>query len=179
MAVTTGVKGTTLGLLGIFASILLLAASGPASAQGIQVIGKYGDWSAHKFTEDGNPVCYMSSKPTKAEGDYTRRGDIYAIVTHRPAEDSRDVVSIVAGYTYETDSSVEITIGDQSFTLFTHDDGAWAPDEQTDQALVQAMVKGITMVVKGTSSRGTLTTDTYSLNGFTRAHDAISKACGL
>jgi hypothetical protein len=35
------------------------------------------------------------------------------------------------------------------------------------------------MIVKGTSSRGTLTTDTYSLSGFTAAFNAISKACGL
>ena len=33
------------------------------------------------------------------------------------------------------------------------------------------------MVVKGTSSRGTVTTDTYSLRGFTAAYDAISGAC--
>ena len=32
--------------------------------------------------------------------------------------------------------------------------------------------------VEGVSSRGTLTTDTYSLSGFTKAHNAIDKACG-
>jgi hypothetical protein len=31
--------------------------------------------------------------------------------------------------------------------------------------------------VQGTSSRGTLTTDTYSLSGFSAAYDAISEAC--
>ncbi len=34
------------------------------------------------------------------------------------------------------------------------------------------------MVVKGTSSRGTLTTDTYSLTGFSAALQSIDKACG-
>jgi hypothetical protein len=33
------------------------------------------------------------------------------------------------------------------------------------------------MVIKGTSSRGTLTTDTYSLAGFTAAYNAIEQAC--
>ena len=33
------------------------------------------------------------------------------------------------------------------------------------------------MVVKGASSRGTATTDTYSLIGVTKAHGAIDKAC--
>ena len=40
-----------------------------------------------------------------------------------------------------------------------------------------AMKGGKAMVVKGTSSRGTLTTDTYSLAGFTAAYAAIGKAC--
>ncbi len=35
------------------------------------------------------------------------------------------------------------------------------------------------MIVAGISSRGTLTTDTYSLNGFTAAYDAITRACGV
>jgi hypothetical protein len=33
------------------------------------------------------------------------------------------------------------------------------------------------MTVKGTSSRDTLTLDTYSLKGFTAAHNAANKAC--
>ena len=38
---------------------------------------------------------------------------------------------------------------------------------------------GSGMIVRGVSSRGTETTDTYSLNGFTRAHNAIGQACGV
>jgi Invasion associated locus B (IalB) protein len=37
---------------------------------------------------------------------------------------------------------------------------------------------GKQMIVRGTSSRGTETTDTYSLSGFTAALAAIDKACG-
>ncbi len=164
---------------------LLIAASltallgAAAQAQGIKRIGDYGDWSAFQFSEDGNPACYMSSEPTKASGDYTKRGDIFAIVTHRPAEKRIGEVSIIAGYSYKKDSAVEVAIGKQTFELFTQDDGAWALDSASDKKLVQAMRKGNKMVVKGTSSRGTPTTDTYSLKGFTKSYRAISKACGL
>lgn len=166
------------------ASLLVLAAlavaGGPrvAVAQGIERVGDFGDWSAFQFTENGGTACYMASQPKKAEGKYKRRGDIYAIVTHRPGENRRDEVSIIAGYTFKKDSSVEVRIGAKKFQLFTQDDGAWAPDKESDRALVQAMIKGATMVVKGTSSRGTLTTDNYSLRGFTKAYQAINKACG-
>ncbi len=59
-----------------------LALSPAAQAQGIKRIGDYGDWSAFQFSEDGNPACYISSEPTKATGDYQRRGDVFAIVMY-------------------------------------------------------------------------------------------------
>ncbi len=163
-------------IFGLLAALLLLAAPA-AKAQGIERLGDFGDWSAFKFFEDGNPACYMASQPIKDEGDYTRRGDIYALVTHRPAENRRDEVSFLAGYTFKDDSTVEVTIGSLKKQLFTKGDSAWAADSETDGELVQAMVRGNRMIVKGISSRGTTTTDTYSLSGFTKAHRTISEAC--
>ncbi len=156
-----------------------LALAPAAQAQGIKRIGDYGDWSAFKFSEDGNPACYMSSEQSNATGVYKTRGDVFAIVTHRPAEKRIGEVSIIAGYAFKKDSAVAVAIGTQGFELFTQDDGAWALDAATDKKLVQAMRRGNRMVVKGTSARGTLTTDTYSLKGFTKAYRAIGKACGL
>ncbi len=169
----------------LIVAISLAALFGPtalhpvAQAQGIELVGTFGDWSAFQYSEDGNPTCYMSSEPSKASGDYTKRGDVFAFVTHRPAEKRIGEVSIVAGYPYQKDSAVEVAIGKQTFELFTQDDGAWARDEARAKKLVQAMRKGNKMVVKGTSARGTLTTDTYSLRGFTKSYRAIGKACGL
>ncbi len=161
------------------AALVLPLAVQNSRAQGIQRIGDYGDWSSVQFSEGGNLACYMSSEPKKAAGDYKQRGDVYAIVTHRPAEKRLGEVSIIAGYDYKKDTKVEVKVGKRVFQLFTQDDGAWTPDLETDKALVQAMRRGQTMVVKGTSARGTLTTDTYSLTGFTKAYRAIGNACGL
>ncbi|MHA1599872.1 MAG: invasion associated locus B family protein [Alphaproteobacteria bacterium] len=148
-------------------------------AQGIERLGDFGDWSSFQFTEDGNKACYMASQPKKAVGDYKKRGDIYAIVTHRPGEKLHDEVSILAGYSYKEGSTVQVVIGGKTFELFTQGDGAWAKDKKADKTLVKAMIKGSSMVVKGTSARGTKTSDTYSLKGFTKAYAAIGKACGL
>lgn len=144
-----------------------------------KAIGQFDDWAAVTFEEEGNLVCYMTSEPQNMEGDYTQRGRVYALVTHRPANDSLNVVTFIAGYTYDSGSEVTAEIGDLEFTLFTQDDGAWAVDGDTDQKLVEAMRKGRDMVVRGVSSRGTKTTDTYSLMGFSRAYGAINKACGV
>ena len=163
--------------LAAFLSGLLLA--GPAAAQTIERISDNKAWSAFRYKEDGETVCYMASTPKKAEGDYTSRGDIFAIVTHRPASNRVGEVSINAGYTYKKESSVRLKIGSKSWDLFTDGTSAWAPTAQEDKAIVKAMRAGSSMTVKGTSSRGTLTTDTYSLLGFSKALGDIDKACGL
>lgn len=151
--------------------------SAPVSAQDTKALGSFGDWEAYRETDGGKPVCYVGSEPTKATGKYKVRGKTYVLITHRPAEKSIGVVSFKAGYTYQKTSETDVIIGDKSFKLFTDEGHAFAYDQKTDKALVASMIKGARMVVKGTSSRGTLTTDTYSLKGFTAAYKAIGKAC--
>ena len=122
----------------------------------------------------------MVSEPTEAKGNYTSRGDIFALVSHRPSEKRRDEVSFVAGYVYKEGSIVEVKIGGSKFQLRNiENDGAWTANPDEDQKLVRAMIKGNTMTVIGTSSRGTLTTDIYSLSGFTKAYQTITQNCGL
>ena len=170
---------TSRGLLRAVAFLSVALAATPLAAQTIERLGDFQDWSAFKFKESGKDACYIASQPTKQEGKYSKRGDIYALVTHRPAEGRRDEVSFVAGYTYKPESAVEVTIGSTTQKLFTQDDSAWAVDKETDVALVRSMIRGNNMVVQGTSSRGTLTTDTYSLKGFTAAYKAIGKGLPL
>ncbi|MBI1775248.1 MAG: hypothetical protein HYR63_07875 [Proteobacteria bacterium] len=164
----------------VLAAILaLLAAAGAAAAQDVRPIGSFERWNAFTFQEAGKPVCYAASQPTEAKGNYSKRGEVFALVTHRPAAKANDVISLVAGYDYKPGSEVEVAIGRDSFKLFTEGDRAWAKDAQTDKALVQAMARGGAMVVKGVSNRGTETADSYSLAGFAKAYQAIGQACGL
>lgn len=168
----------SLGRLAAAASLAVaLAAASPAFAGDPQAIGTFGDWQAVTFDENGKTGCYITSKPTKEEGKYSQRGRVYALVTHRPADKTYDVVSFVAGYTYGDSGDVTVTIDQTNFSLFTHKDSAWAPDAAIDKKLVDAMKKGNRMIVKGKSSRGTATTDTYSLSGFSKAYQAIAEAC--
>ncbi|MEQ8355004.1 MAG: invasion associated locus B family protein [Kiloniellaceae bacterium] len=161
------------------ATLLAVLSVTEAQAQSIERLGDFSDWSAFRYQEDGKPICFMASEPTKAEGQYSKRGEIHAMVTHRPNESRTDEVSIQAGYAYQDGAPVEVEVGAMKLRLFTEGESAWAVDKEADKKLVQAMIKGNTMVVQGTSARGTNTKDTYSLSGFTRAYEAISKACGL
>lgn len=156
---------------------LYAAAASPALAADSEIIATHEKWTAFRVNEAGSKVCYMASEPSKDEGDYTRRGPIHALVTNRPAEGTKNVFSYIAGYPYKPGSDATVKIGNTTITLFTQDDTAWAPDAATDEKLVEAMRKGSTMVIRGVSSRGTATVDTFDLKGSGAAHDAITKEC--
>ena len=61
--------------------------------------------------------------------------------------------------------------------MFTDKDSAWIENPDQENDLIEAMRKGTKMTVEGTSRRGTVTTDSYSLSGVTAALDAIAKEC--
>jgi len=169
-----------ISLIAAVATMLTAPVASLAQEQRPDYLGTNRDWHAFQFTENGNPVCFMASQPTREEGEYSRRGDVFVLITHRPAEGSRDVVSFYAGYSFEENGSVSVTVdGADGFTLFTEGETAWSPDTQTDNAIIAAMRAGSEMVVQGRSTRGTLTTDTYSLFGFTATLDEVNGACGL
>jgi len=172
-------KSALFSLTLILAFILAWAAPPATNAGERNMIGTYGDWTAFAEGPKSKKVCFMAGAPVKEEGKYASRGDTFMTITHRQAEKSRNVVSVRAGYTYQKDSEVTVTIGDETFALFTEEGYAWARDAKTDTDLAMAMRAGAKMIVKGVSGRGTKTTDTYSLKGFTAAHKAIGKACGV
>jgi hypothetical protein len=153
--------------------------AGSAWAGDPKPLGTFQDWTAFRLEETGGPACYMIARPRKSAGDAGRRGDVYVLVTHRPAENSLDVVSISAGYSFAPRAEATVQIGKQSFRLFTDGDSAWAREPSVDHAIVQAIRQNASMVVRGTSARGAKTVDTYSLAGSSAAYQAISQACNV
>ncbi|MCA8928485.1 MAG: hypothetical protein KDC18_10480 [Alphaproteobacteria bacterium] len=140
-------------------------------------VGKFTDWTAYTFDDPGGKICYVVSEPKKAEGNYSRRGDVYFLITHRPSGNVFDEVSIITGYTYKDgDEPVATVDGNKKFSFYTEGDAAWAFQDK-EAALVDAMKAGSRLVVQAHSQRGTLTTDTYSLSGITAALGAIDKEC--
>jgi hypothetical protein len=156
---------------------LVLSLASPALAGEQRLMDAFDAWEAYVFTENGSKVCYMASQPGNAQGNYTKRGDSFALITHRPADNTRNVFSYIAGYPYKAGSEVKLKIDDQVFNLFTQDETAWAPDAETDSKIAAAIKSGSSMVVTGTSSKGTVTTDTYSLKGSVKAYEKITDEC--
>ena len=136
-------------------------------------------WGAYRYDNDGSRICFVSSVPTKSEGKYDpkNRGDIRVFVSHGPGKAERDVVQVIAGYRYKPQSDVSLTIDGKSFKLFTIEDRAYSESEEDDLRIIKLMKRGSRMTIVGISSRGTKTTDTYSLSGFTKTKAVIDKTC--
>lgn len=161
------------------AALISMATSGGAWAAEPKALGAFRDWMVFVLDEGQGRACWMASRPKKQEGNFTKRGEAHVLVTHRPAEKAFDTISVLAGYSFAPGGDASVQIGKQEFKLFVDGDGAWARDAATDRAIVQAMRAGTTLVVRGTSARGTKSIDTYSLAGSSAAYDAMSRACGL
>ena len=98
-------------------------------------------------------------------------------MSHGPGKAERDVVQVIAGYRYKAQSDVTLLIDGKSFKLFTLEDRAYAESEEDDRRIIMQMKRGNKMTIIGTSSRGTKTTDTYSLAGFSKTKAVIDKTC--
>ena len=148
----------------------------PASAQ--TFISTSGDWNAFHDGAGRDKVCYIASLPKSTTPANVQRGKNYIMISHRPADKTRNVFEFRSGYPFKDGQEVDLSIdGNKPIKLFTKDDAAWARDDATDQAITEAMKKGKAVTIVGTSARGTKTTDSYSLSGISAALGAIDKEC--
>ncbi len=157
-----------------------LALAGTAMAKP-ELLGEFNDWKAFKSGDGGATVCYALSEPKDQQPKNVKRDPAFVIISNFPARQVKGEPSIVAGYPYKDGSKATIEVGGASFSFTTvnqgTEGGAWIPDGATEQKLIAAMRGGSKMVVKGTSRRGTNTTDTYSLSGISGALDRINQEC--
>ena len=152
---------------------------GAASAGQPNLLGQYGDWAAYSGGKTGARVCFALAKPASSQTAPANRprDPIYFFLTTRPADNVRNEVSIVIGYSIRPNSETTAEVGSAKFSMYSESDGAWIKDAAEEARLIDTMRKGSDLVVKGTSSRGTQTTDRYSLKGLPQALDRINQEC--
>ena len=176
-ALKTAVKAA---LAPVFAlSFITLSASAAPSAQ-----ATFKDWRLFVDGQDAAKYCYIVGEPKRSTPANVKRGDVYLVVAHRPGQGVRNEVSVRIGYPFSATSNPFAEIGSDRFDFFTGvqaqngaDEWAWMVDLKAQPRLVTAMKLGNELIFKGTSARGTLTTDQYSLRGVTAAMKALDEAC--
>lgn len=161
----------------------LLAALATGAAFGQTRVDVKRDWSIFESGQGEQKVCFIATQPKKSSatrGGQTvqvRRGDIFLMVSIRPADKVKSEVVFVAGYPFKEGSNATLTIGSNEYKLFTDGENAWAASPDQDDRITAAFRAGADAQVEGVSSRGTTTHDTFSLLGFTDALEAARERC--
>jgi invasion protein IalB len=156
----------------LLAAALLLAAPASAQQAAPSRIGTFQAWTAAMHLEGGARVCYAFARAARSEGLQGRR-EVILTVTHRA--NGRDQVAITSGYTYPRDAGVTVSVGATELSFYTAGGNAFARD---GRAAVAAFRNGREAVARGPAPTGRgAVTDTFPLNGFSAAYEAISREC--
>ena len=142
-------------------------------------MGTFDDWEAYSYKSNGTPVCYIYSVPKKTESDkkINKRDPVSFLVTNFVGRKIKGQVSTIIGYPFKESSTVSLKIDDKAFELYTNGDTACAAAVETEAQIVKALKTGKSLIISGTSWKGTATTDTYSLVGVSKALEKIDTAC--
>jgi hypothetical protein len=152
---------------------LLLAIGSPVAAER-QSLGIFGQWGAFR-DKDAALRCFAIAEPERVPRAKTSRP--FASIGFWPSRNVRSQVHVRLSRIKRPGSAVLLRIDDRTFQLLAGGANAWAPDRQTDAAIVDAMRGGIDMVVETRSDRGALFRDSYRLSGAATAIDAAAIAC--
>jgi hypothetical protein len=162
---------------------LSMAVSPAAAVESATLLGVFDSWSAYSAGDGAAKTCYILSKPRAVQPRGARRGPIYLMVSDWPARKAKAEPQIVYGYPTKEGDSASLGIGGDKFTFFmrnVQEDGSgWLQSLADNPKLIDDMRGGVTAVAKGLSKRGTHTTDTYSLAGFSAALDKAHSACAM
>jgi hypothetical protein len=142
------------------------------------LIGTFGDWGAY-VALGKDRTCYVLAQPKERLPATLKRDPAYIFISTRPAEHVHNEVSIVEGFDVRTDGATDARaeIGKTSFDMVAKGSDLWLKDGTQEAQMITAMRKSGRLVVKASSLKGNLTTDTYSLDGLTQALDHVLKSC--
>lgn len=162
----------------LVAAVLALApgfalAAAPAAPPGPKPLGTFQHWTAATYDDGGQTICYAFSEAVKSVPAVAGRSKVLLSVTERKG--SRDEVALTAGYAYPAKASVTLSVLATRLDLYTAGDAAFARD---GVAAVKAFEAGVGATTAGPSADGKgKVVDSFSLDGFTAAYQAILKAC--
>lgn len=156
-------------------SVWIGVAAGSAGAA--DLLGNFEAWDAYKSKEPQGTVCYVVAEPQVKEPAAAKRDPVFLVINTWPGKGVRQQPNIQIGYPFKESSTADVQIGSDKFTFFTQGENAWLKSIEEESRFVQALRSGAEARVQGTSKRGTLTTDTYTLTGISAALDKADEGC--
>ncbi len=163
----------------LLAANLCLSSAALAQAEQPNLLGQYGDWGAYSASPGGKKVCFALAKPKSSQTNPPgrKRDPAYLFISTRPSENVRNEVSLIIGYPFKPATDATAEIGTAKFAMYTQNDGAWIKNVAEEARMIDAMRKGSDLTIKGTSGRGTQSTDQFSLKGLSEALARAEQEC--
>jgi hypothetical protein len=165
---------TSIALLSL-ALNLSLAVPSVAAQTRPHLVGEFGAWRVYKARQGTGPFCYALSSPSERKPSGLKRDPGFLFVSH--GFHASDEVSLEFGYRIKTKARSTISIGAEQFELMEQGEQAWLTREARQPPAIAAMKRELVATVRATSARGNETQDVYSLKGFSKAYDAMRRAC--
>ena len=139
------------------------------------------DWAV--FIEPDPLECWSVAAPEKSIARKAgrvvsvKRGDVLLMITFRPGQKISGQIGFTGGYPLKEGSKVEVIVDGRKFQFETSGSWAWPQTEAADAKVMRAFQTGRYVTIKGSSTRGTITEDTFSLLGYTGAKEDAASRC--
>src|SRR5258706_11440322 len=170
-------------LLAASLTLVGLLGAAPTLADTATVLGVSKNWTAYSSGSGADKVCYAMSQPKSSQRKKLKRDAVGLLINDWPSKKSRAEPEIVPGYKFKDGSTVTVAVGSDKFTLITTNDGgagsAWIRGSNDEARLIEVMQKGAEAVITGISAHGTMTHDTYALDGLADSLTKIHLACNM
>jgi invasion protein IalB len=174
---------TVLALLAAF-GIGVLAMPEPAQAQRAasasgqaMLLESAGKWQAFSSQQGRTKVCYALSKAEARTPANLKDVDGLIFVSSRPGENVRNEISFVMNFDLKEDVEHQAVIGSETFALVAKGQNMWLKNPAEEPRMLEALRRGASLEVKGTSRRNNPTSDRYSLAGMTQTVKRAEDAC--
>lgn len=165
-------------VLGLAVAACIGLAPVAQAEQAATELGTFTAWTAWTATDASGLICYISSVPQTTLPVGANRDPIHFMIIHRKGLGTKNEVQTIIGYPFNTtDAKASAAVDGRVYPMVTEGSAAWLASTGDEDGFVAAFKAGAKLVVKGTSTRGTDTIDTYSLSGATAAMKAIDAAC--
>ena len=169
------------------------------------LVASFGDWSVYVGQAGKARICYALAQPKTRQPEGLNRDPGYAFISDRPAEGVRNEVSFIMGFDVaagpdsgetktdskpakhpsksESKSKLQSAIApvasveETTFEMLPKGGNLWVKNAARESELIAVMRKGTKLTLKASSLKGHVSTDVYSLAGFSQAMDRLLKEC--
>jgi len=139
-------------------------------------LGIYGDWGVYFAEGEKSKTCYALAMPKGRSPPGLTRDPAYIFISNRPEENVRQEIAVMMGFPLK-ESGAQAEVSGSRFALIAKGPNAWIKNTTEEAHFVEALKKGAKLVVKAASTKGRVTTDSYSLAGLSQALERIDKEC--